>query len=201
VIGNDARPGHPAHALHFVALDCEHDLVAPGIAGHDPQIGAEQVVEHRREVAARSALVGGAHDQLLPKRVREGFRRGVGAGNANEGFDIGIAQIDEFARVVLGRNIADQGLEDGAGIDRPGSGPVLRRHRIDECRELVAPGAGHVLRQHGRISRNMAAEAAGKQARIGIVAAARGTADVEIDLLAAIELSDPVLRLRRNGKT
>ena len=63
--------------------------------------------------------------------------------------------------------------------------------------ELEAAGAGHGLRHHGRIARNMLADEAGDQPRVIVVAAAAREADVEIDGLA---LEERLGRLRAGAR-
>src|SRR5262249_60735320 len=76
---DDARPAEAASALHLVALDRQDDLAAAGIAGHQPKLGAQDVVEHGGKVAGRAALVGRAENELLFERLLKSLHRRIGA--------------------------------------------------------------------------------------------------------------------------
>ena len=116
MLRGDARPGDAAGALHLVAFDRQHDFVAAAVAGDDAELSAQHIVEHRRKVAGGAALVGGADDELLGERVREGFCRRIGARDADEHLVVGIAEIDELARVEIRLlAVAKERLEHVAG--------------------------------------------------------------------------------------
>ena len=74
------------------------------------------------------------------------------------------------------------------GNTAPIAVPSLGATRIEEGRGVAAAGARLVLAARCRIARNEAAEMAGDDARIDVVAAADVAADDEIDGLAGVEI-------------
>ena len=63
-----------------------------------------------------------------------------------------------------------------------------------------AAGAGHVFDDDAGISRNMFLEMAADQARIGVVTAAGGEPDDDLNRLAAIEIRHRLLIKSRSGQ-
>ena len=196
VLRLQAGPAIAAHALHLAALDRDGVLAHPRIAGHDLELRAEQIVLHHRQVVGRRALGRAGDDQFVRQQVLEVLHRRILARDAHVGVAVGAADIDELARVVRRRHVADQRLQDGAGKDGADGGAVLRRQRIDVAGGLVAAGARHVLRHDRRVAGNVAADVPRDLARIGVVAAAGRRADHDGDLLAPVEFLDGILGSR-----
>ena len=182
------------HALHLAALHRQRDLAAAGIAHHQLEPGAQQIVQHHREVARRGAVAARADDQLGRQRVLEVLHRRVGAHEADIDVAVGVAEIKELRRLVLHRRAAEQRLQDRAGKDRAGHGAVLRRDGIDIPGRAVRSGAAHVLHHDRRIAGDVIAEMAREQPCVGVVAAARRRADHDLELLALVELLDEFSR-------
>ena len=111
------------------------------VAGDDAQLRAQHVVEHGGEIAARSSLIGGADDELLGQRVLKRFRRRVGARDADEHLVVGVAQIDELARIVLDR-IADSGCRMAPEKIAPTAVPSLGATEYMKPASLLVPAPG-----------------------------------------------------------
>ncbi len=98
------------------------------------------------------------------------------------------ADIGELGRVVLHGGIGERLLERGGLDDDAERRSVLGRDLVEIVGGLEAAGARHVLRNEGRLSRNVLAQVARHHAAVEIVAAARGVADGDRDGLAGEEL-------------
>ena len=72
----------------------------------------------------------------------------------------------------------------------PNTEPSFARDRIDEIGRAQAAGAGHLLGNDRGIARNVLAEIAAEQPRIGVVAAADAVADDQRDVAALVEIFD-----------
>ena len=82
-------------------------------------------------------------------------------------------------------------------LKMPMVGAVLRRDVVEIIGELERARARHVLHHDRRIARDMPAEMAGEDAGVGVIAAAGAIADDQVEVLAAIEVGDRVLRASR----
>src|SRR6266566_3268645 len=99
------------------------------------------------------------------------------------------AEIDpDFCRVELR-------IADGAEVEDVDDGAVLGRGSVEILHRLDAGGSRHVLHDDGRVSRNVTADMAGKQARIHIEPAARRKPNNDGERLASVEI------LRRCGSS
>src|SRR5436190_14371095 len=98
------------------------------------------------------------------------------------------AQPGEFAAVEL--RFPKQWLKRHTAANGGNNAAVPGRDTIDVHRCLYAASAWHVLRDEGRIARNVFAHEAAEQSRIKIIAAARAVADHKRNAAAAIELLD-----------
>ena len=94
---------------------------------------------------------------------------------------IGAADPGEFRRVILRSAFIEQRIEGDAACGRAEDGAVARRRRIEKIGEPEAPGALHVLRHDGRISRNVLADMPRQEPAIKVIAAADAIADLQID--------------------
>ena len=95
---------------------------------------------------------------------------------------------------------ADERLQQGAGVDGADDGPILRRGHGHMIGRQIAPRPRHVRDDDGRVAGDMIAHVARDEARVGVVAAPRRSADHDIDLLAPVELRHRVLRAGEPGR-
>ena len=182
-----ARPRPAAASLHLAALHGHRDVVAAGIAGDDLELGAEHAVENAWELVGVGGLAGAADDQLLREHV---FQLGDAAalpGDADADLVVGAADPGELVGLELRALGPQQRIEGGAAADGGDGRAVLRADIVDPVGEPQAAGTFHVLRDDGRVARDVLAEVAGNDARIEIVGAADAVADIEIDVLALVE--------------
>jgi hypothetical protein len=75
-------------------------------------------------------------------------------------------------------------------LDHPDGGAVARRDGGEIVGHLQPAGAGHVLRHHGRIARDMLADMPRHEPGPQVVLAAHADADQNVDRLAAIEIGN-----------
>ena len=190
-----ARPALAAAALHLAALHRQIDLPRAGIAGHDLELGAEQVLEQFGEVAGRCAVRRGADDQLLLEHLGEALHRRAGAHQADIDVLVGVADVVELAHVVGGAGAAaEQRLDHRAHEQRADHRAVLRRGVVDVRGGDVARRARHVADDHVRVAGQVLADVPRDGAGIEIVAAAGRRGGDDSDGLAAVELRDGLLR-------
>ena len=161
------------------------DLAAAGIAGDDAEFRAEHVVQQQRQVVGGGARIARADDQLLVEHILERLHRGVAAHVADIDVAVGAAEIDELARIVRHRHVAQQRLQHGAGEDR-----ADRRCRPSARPNRCSPPRGWSRRRSCSARRrsdcpgSRSPKCRAKQPRIGVVAAAGRRADDDRDLLA-----------------
>src|SRR5205807_5701488 len=104
----DAAPRPAAAAVDLALLERERYLVAAGVAGDQPQLGAEHVLQHGGEnVGIRSGAFAGDREGS-GQRVVPALDLGTVPGRANADLVAGAAEPSEFARVELGVACADQ---------------------------------------------------------------------------------------------
>ncbi len=161
---------------------------------------AQEIVLDDRQIVGGGAFGRAGDDQHMRQQVLEGQHLGVLAGDAHVGVAVGAADVNELARIVRGRHVADQRLQDDPGKSGADRGAVLRRQRIDVAGRFVTAGARHVLRHDGRVAGNVTTDIPRNQPRISVVAAAGRRADDEVDVLALVELLDGVLGVRARGR-
>ena len=99
---------------------------------------------------------------------------------------IDIADPGELVGLELGLLDKIERRKGGGTCEDADFEPVLGRAVIDVIGEPQAAGAGKVDRQHRRIAGQIFADMAFEQAAIGVVAATRVEADVNLDRLALV---------------
>ena len=183
----DARPRPATAAADLAALHRQQHFVAAAIAADEPHAGAEHAVDDLGELIGVGAGAGMGDHQLLRQHVVESRDAARVPRHAEADFAAGAADPGELGRVELRGLVAEQRLEGGRAIDGPETGPVARRGVVEQVCEPQAAGALDVLRHDRRIARNVLAHVAGEHARMGVVAAADGRADADLDRPALVE--------------
>ena len=196
IVGLQRRPGVAAATIHLAPLERDHDVAAAGIAGHDLELRAEQIVGDRRIEHRWRARAGGADRKRALLRVVDGAHADFGPGDHDVVDRHHVADPVEIAHVELDAGLAERLVGRRCLAEHGEDGAVLRRDLVEPVRGAAAAGARHVLRDHGRLAGNLLAEEAREQLGIDVVAAAGTIADDQPHGLAAIELGD-VVRLRR----
>ena len=97
-------------------------------------------------------------------------------------------------RVVFVLGAADQRIDHDVAGEQAELEPVLGRDVEHVVRRDHGAGALHVAHHHGRIARDVAAEMARHQPRIGVGAAAGIEARDQVDGLAAVEIGGVLRR-------
>ncbi len=122
----------------------------------------------------------------VPQRVegRDAARLGEGTGDVVLGRD---ADVLELARVELDTRLADHLVDYLVAVEIQNRQAVGLGDLIYMIGREQAGGAGHVLDDDGRVPRNLVAQVARDQARVGIEATAGGEADDQFDSLAFVE--------------
>jgi hypothetical protein len=190
----DGIPRPAATAVKLATLDREIDLGAARIAGHQLELGAEHVLQKRREIVEVGTGPLAAKHERLGQHVIPGLdRRGV-PGGAQAVVVGDVADPGELAAVELG--VAQQRLDRHAPRQRADRAAVFRRDVIKILGGAKAPGAGHVLRNECRMARNVSAHIPGQKPRIDVIAAAGAEADDHGNVAAFVEFLD-ALRARR----
>jgi hypothetical protein len=171
-----------------VALDRQHIIARRRIAGNELHLHAEKPV-HGAHPRRRDLIDAGDADRARPlaQVVHVLDRRGVPEEDNRGGVEQA-ADRQELAGIVFDLRILEQLLHGEGRGDHDQRGAVLRRQIVGVVRRDGAAGARHVARNDGGIARQIFAEIAGDQPRIGVVGAARPDRDDERDGLAAIEI-------------
>ena len=196
---------HPVEgaAVDLAALDREEDRGRVGIAQHLLDVEPERVTQDFRHVGVARALAGAGEHQRraaraarlcdrLGRRIRTHHQDEGVAGEARRRAEPG-----ELARVELDAGIVgDQSDQCNVAAEQREGGAVLRRQRVEVVGRAQAAGARHVLHHDAGIAGNVAADMAREQTREAVIAAAGAVADDQVDLPAAVEIFNVVLRQR-----
>ena len=194
------RVGNAAHDL--AALHGEVDLGTAGIAGDHLVLHAQEPVH---DVAGDHGIRGGAgaarDEHLVVELLVVGEARGVPR-HRERGFAGERADPVHLERIELGHGILarDQRFHRDAALGRADERAVLGRHVVEEVRHHQRAAAGHVLRDHGGLARDVLDDVARREAGIAVVAAAGGQADEHGHPLALVEVLDRVGTGRGAGR-
>ena len=182
-----ARPGIIAR-LDLAPFHRQVNLVAAGIAGDDLEFGAEKLVHHRGIDVGDCALARRAGNDFALAQVVDGLDAGRVPDRHGLDHRRERAEPVEFFCIEAHALRADRLRRGKIVAEHADVSAVARRLREQIVRHVDAAGAGHVLRHHVGIARNVLADMARHQARMQIVFAADAHSDQHVDGLAAIEV-------------
>jgi hypothetical protein len=121
----DAGPADAAGALNLAAFERERDLAAAGITGDDAELGAEHAVQQQRQiVGGRAGLLAPMISSCVSTSLNV-FTGASAAHVADIDVAVGAAEIDELARIVRHRRVAQQRLQHAPGKIAPIAVPSL----------------------------------------------------------------------------
>ena len=174
------------------ALGRQRDLVNPGIARHDLELGPRERVQGRRQqIGWRHAARCTDHDLTLA-RVLE--RRELRAGQTMPHLHAGrhAAHVrhlgdHDAGLVALHGGIERQGLREHAE-----HGAVARGRIVHVLGRHEAAAARHVLRHDRRLARDVPAQELRSRPTVQVVAPADAVADEHAQRLAAVEVLDRI---------
>ena len=192
----DRRPGEPAGALRFAALDSERDFTAAGITQNDFEFRAQHGVQHRRIIGSRTRATR-RDDQILLQDVVESLHRRIRARDADVNIVIGAAEIMELAGIMFHRRQAEKRFKNDARLESADDRAILGRDIVNVVGGDIAARARHVGNDDVGIARHMLAHMAGDQPRIGVIAATGRGSDNDLNGFAAIEVFDILRRFLR----
>ena len=186
--GDDRRPRPAASPFHFAALHGENDVVAARITGNDLELRAKHAIQNARELNGVVAWAGAADDHLCGLDVFDlgDFRSAPRHAHAN--FVAGAAYPAEIRCLELSSRKPEQRVERYAATKRSEYAAVSRRGFGQPICQAQAAGPFHVLWDDGRVARNVLCDMPRQYPGVQIVAAPDAVSDVELDVLALIEV-------------
>ena len=182
-----ARPRPAAAAADLAALHRQQHFVAAAIAADEPHTGAEHAVDDPAELIGVGAGAGMGDHELLRQHVIEGCDAARVPRHAEAHFAAGAADPGEAGRVELRGLVAEQRFEGGRAVDGPETRPVARRGVVEQVGEPQSARALDVLRHDRGIAGDVLSHVPREHARMGIVAAADGRTDADLDRPALVE--------------
>ena len=157
-------------------------------------MGAQNAVEHARELIGVGAGAGAADGELLGEQVLEFGDAGILQCHADADLVVGTAQPVELDGVELIAFADQQWIEGDATAESGEDRTVLRCHAVEPVGEAQTAGAFHVARYQGRIAGNVRAHVAPDHAGIEVVGAAGRVADIFVDAAIFVEIGRVLLR-------
>ena len=185
-----------AHPLNLAALDRKQHVLRAFVSLHQPEFGAEHVVEDGRKNAVRRGGAGAADDELAREQVGHRLHRRRVPNGADAARKRGRAEPVEVARIGLDVCLPHQLLIGDVARERPDHAPVRRRLAVNIIGRRDAGGPDHVLDDDRRLSGNVFRQVFREQPRADVVVVADLVAGDQAHLPVAVE----ILRLLRIGR-
>ena len=189
----DAAPRPAEAAVDLALLHGVGDVVAAGIAQHQRDLGAGQVLRQKREAPGIVQKAGRAERGLGLEQVGESLDRRRVPRHRDRDLAAGGADRVQAQRVVFARGRIEQRVDRIGARHHADDRAVVRRGGVEMEDRGDAAGAGTVLDDDGGLARNVIAQMARQKARGDVVKPARRIADDELYVLALVERCDAVV--------
>src|SRR5215475_11419565 len=168
--------------MNLAPLHREVYFPSAGVAGNHVDFGAENILQNQWMLIADRRLARGSEDRFGLEYVGERLRTiGTKPQATERNVLIHAADPAELGGIELGLIIAHQRLHDRRRRPRPKFSSIPGRQVEDVVGRSKRSGSGHVLRNDCRVSGNEATIMSGESPRIGVIAAARPVADLDVD--------------------